>query len=88
MALFTPPSVDTVGTGIAVAGIVVMPWTVVGLAHCAIWPVTGVPEYDIFPAPDGVDHVPSPRQYVDEDAEVPLAICVVAIFPDRLANDG
>jgi hypothetical protein len=34
-------------------------------------PVEIEPEVETFPPPDGVAHVPSPRQKVDDDADVP-----------------
>jgi len=46
---------------------VAMPWIVVALVHCAIWPLVGVPTFDTLPPPDGVAQVPSPRRNVLTD---------------------
>src|SRR5215471_20058408 len=41
--------------------------------HCAICPFVGVPLFETLPPPEGVAHVPSPRQNVEELAELPPA---------------
>ena len=60
---------------------------VVALFHSATWPVVGVPEFDTFPPPAGVAQVPSPRQKVELDAEVPPFSRAIGRFPvTPLAN--
>lgn len=58
-----------------------MPCITVALVHCAICPLTGVPVLETLPPPDGVAHVPSPRQNVDPLAAVPLSKFVTGKLP-------
>lgn len=43
----------------------------VELVHWAIWPLVGVPLLLTLPPPEGVAHVASPRQKVEDEAAVP-----------------
>jgi hypothetical protein len=58
--------------------------------HCAICPFVGVPELETLPPPAGVTHVPSPRQNVVADADVPLLRLVTGRLPvtPPLADDA
>ena len=61
---------------------------VVPLAHFVMLPATGLPLTETLPPPEGVAHVPSPRQKVDDDAEVPLARLVTGRLPVTPVDKG
>jgi hypothetical protein len=63
--------ISPVRAGTAAVGKVVVPCITVAEDHVASWPDVGVPVFETFPPPDGVAHVASPLQNVDELADVP-----------------
>ena len=60
---------------------VAVPVTAVDPLNSATWFATGEPLVVTVPVPAGVDHVPSPLQKVDEDADVPELRLVTGRFP-------
>lgn len=61
---------------------------VVELDHSAACPAVGLPEFDTLPLPEGVAQVPSPRQNVEAEAEVPPFKLATGRLPVTPVDNG